>query len=619
MHGPDEATARNADRRRLFARLAMCLFLFSIPLALLAIQGWRQRWIGDDGMINIRIVHMILEGHGPVFNIGERVEAHTSALWVYLIAAWSALGARPEVAAMFGGWLLTLGGLVAGMFASFELEPRRATAKIREGAWCFPLGALIYASLPPAWDYTTSGLEMGLTLAWLGGTYWLATRWRNAEDASRAARRLWRITLLASSLGPLVRPDMAIPSILMGAIMLAGTRRTFGTFAWRRALECAAMLGAIPVGYQLFRMGYYGVLTPNTAIAKDAFGARWVQGHRFFDNTFGRYHLLAPMMLALLFAGERTLNAYRKRDLFRVALLSLPVVCGLFFLFYTVRIGGGFMHGRLLLPAIACLLLPVFTVCVKDAGAPVRSNWRFGAVILVALWSICCVNFFRVERENEHGIGDERGWYARMSTLPNPVLVSDYEAFSFYRDAADLREVANKYCPSEQLTAGTCAGPAVVYFDRPRKYGPAPGVPKESEVIPGSAADGVGFVVMRSAIGISGVVLGPGVHLVDHIGLADPIASHLVLVKRGRPGHEKQMRNVWVAARFAKPREGEDEKIGHAREALACPQVRELLEAVTAPMTRERFVKNVMSAPSLHRLRIHPDPQKARQCETAPR
>jgi len=49
--------------------------------------GWRQRWIADDGLIEARVVRQILAGHGPVFNPGERVEANTSALWTWLLAA----------------------------------------------------------------------------------------------------------------------------------------------------------------------------------------------------------------------------------------------------------------------------------------------------------------------------------------------------------------------------------------------------------------------------------------------------------------------------------------------------------------------------------------------------
>ena len=40
----------------------------------------------------------------------------------------------------------------------------------------------------------------------------------------------------------------------------------------------------MPVGYQIFRMGYYGLLFPGTALAKDASGAKWSQGFVYLAN-----------------------------------------------------------------------------------------------------------------------------------------------------------------------------------------------------------------------------------------------------------------------------------------------------------------------------------------------
>ena len=40
----------------------------------------------DDSYIFLRYAQNIAEGHGPVFNIGERVEGYSSALWTFTIS-----------------------------------------------------------------------------------------------------------------------------------------------------------------------------------------------------------------------------------------------------------------------------------------------------------------------------------------------------------------------------------------------------------------------------------------------------------------------------------------------------------------------------------------------------
>ena len=47
----------------------------------------------DDAFISFRYARNLLEGHGLVFNPGERVEGYTNLLWVLELAAlWGAFG-----------------------------------------------------------------------------------------------------------------------------------------------------------------------------------------------------------------------------------------------------------------------------------------------------------------------------------------------------------------------------------------------------------------------------------------------------------------------------------------------------------------------------------------------
>src|SRR5204863_4127765 len=95
------------------------------------------------------------------------------------------------------------------------------------------------------------------------------------------------------------------------------------------------------------------------------------------------------------------------------------------------------------------------------------------------------------------------------------------------------------------------------------------------------AALGAELVTGGDAVGLAGYVAGGRVHLVDLLGLSDPLAARLEITARGRPGHEKHLAQVWIAARFAAPGEpvpaavAPAEQLAAARQALACGDLRE--------------------------------------------
>ncbi|MGW2228860.1 hypothetical protein ACWCRG_25905, partial [Streptomyces formicae] len=212
-------TARGGrwDRRRLPLALA--------PALVILVAGFQRRWMSDDGHIYVRTVRQILAGNGPVFNTGERAESSTGTLWQWLLVAAGATGADIATAAMYGGLLLTAAG-----FALAALGALRLHGAERRGGALLPCGALVLLALPPVWDFATSGLETGLATCWLAGA-WLALV---------AGPRAWP-TCVVLGLGPLVRPDLALVSLVFLAAQWLMTRPS-----WRRARAGAGAPRARP-------------------------------------------------------------------------------------------------------------------------------------------------------------------------------------------------------------------------------------------------------------------------------------------------------------------------------------------------------------------------------------
>ena len=89
------------------------LVLRALPVAFLVALGWSHRWVEEDAFLNFRIVDQIRAGHGPVFNIGQRVEVATSPLWLAMLTVARSVVpfVRIEYLSIAGGLVLTGLGL----------------------------------------------------------------------------------------------------------------------------------------------------------------------------------------------------------------------------------------------------------------------------------------------------------------------------------------------------------------------------------------------------------------------------------------------------------------------------------------------------------------------------
>jgi hypothetical protein len=128
------------------------------------------------------------------------------------------------------------------------------------------------------------------------------------------------------------------------------------------------------------------------------------------------------------------------------------------------------------------------------------------------------------------------------------------------------------------------------------------------------------LIVVTDAIGQLGYEAGPEVFILDRFGLAEPLTARADVATEDawwrRAGHRTSLSSEWYAARFDVPgvlfhEELRPEATTAAREALACPPLSDLLEAVTEPMTPGRFLSNAWHSISFARVDVPPDPTQA--------
>jgi arabinofuranosyltransferase len=374
-------------------------------------------------------------------------------------------------------------------------------------------------------------------------------------------------------------------------------------------------------------MGYYALLVPGTALAKDAAGDKWSQGMTYLSNFDQPYALwvpvvlLVPLGLLLMFARRRPsfLRPVAAPNYGRMAravqsppaVVAFMLVSGLLQALYWIRQGGDFMHGRVLLTPLFCLLAPVAVIPVAVPDGKDYSQgtgyWLAGAASLlwlgVAGWSLWAANSPGMGDDATHvtysGIVDERRFYSQATGHAHPLTAADY--LGYPRVAAILTAIDNTPGGALLLPAGDYTKWNLVPMILPPPPSPAGTKP----YVIGQHA------VLFTNLGMVGMNVGLDVKVIDQIGLANPIAQHTERVKHARIGHDKSLFPDWLVADgpWVKWYPGippflDQQWVAEAAAALQCPGTAAMLNSVRGPMTPHRFVSNVLHSYQFTKYRI---------------
>jgi len=595
--GPDAAPGVHAPGRadRPARHRVVSWWPVLVPLVIVLVGSWAYRWVDEDAFINFRVVHNLLAGHGPVFNVGERVEVDSDPLWMFTLALlhtvvpWVSL----EWTSVVLGLACTAGGFVAGGLAVGRLGGRHDEGTV------LPLGLLMVSAVAGVWEFTTSGLEMSMVFLWLGLAYLLLVR--------VAGRRSGAVPVaVALGLGPLVRPELLLgASVFVAVLVVLVTSPTWPstTGRVRRAAAVVVAAAALPLAYELFRMAYYALVVPSTALAKAAGSSWWSQGATYLWNFVSPYTLWLPFLLAVPLVGARVAGWLRAGDRTGVLVLCTPLAVGLVDLLYVVHVGGDYMHARLLLPAFFALCLPVYV--------GVRSPRRVLVVpaVGIAVWSVVCLGWLRFIPPTVHGlnpqtvfISNERSSWITATGSAHPVTAADYRRALSGRAGAVLAEAARQVPPGRQEV--------LVITDPFAPLDPSAALPARSP-LPFSLA------VNLPAIGVIGYLAGPDVYVYDSYSLANPIGSHTTVLRHARPGHEKLIGPSWMLGRFGVPGATSTPggpsatSVAAARRAVDCDPLRAYLAAVTGPLTLSRMIANMGRSLSFTTMGFSADPTVA--------
>lgn len=398
----------------------LLLIIFSLIVFITA-------WLCDDAFITFRTVENFVNGFGLVWNVGERVQAYTHPLWMFILSSLYFITKEIYYSSISLSIILSL--------ATFYLIIKKLSVSIYNSF----IVAFILISSKAFVDYSTSGLENPFT------HFLIVLFCLVYFNAHNSTKKLFLLSLIsaAASLNRLDVIIIFIPFLIKNFLPLNNKiKNAFYVF-----------LGFVPlIIWEIFSLLYYGFPFPNTAYAKLNTGIPknelLLQGmYYILDSLYMDPLTFATLTWLIIFAFIKRKSEY-----------DALVIGVILYLMYIVYVGGDFMSGRFLSAPLLCtsvlisrieiksmkltLVLSVFIVCLGlmsprpnllsnanySLGPKIIFGYRFGPEIIGM----------------KNGITDERYWYYENTGLLNNLFERKLLNHPWVKHGIEIRKTKNE-------------------------------------------------------------------------------------------------------------------------------------------------------------------------------
>jgi hypothetical protein len=323
----------------------------------------------DDDFIVYRYARNLVEGHGLVFQPGERIEGYSAPLWVLIQAGGIALSLDPVVVS------LAL-GITAAAIATWAIGDAWR-ARFPEDRW--PVPALLLAATPALAWHAVVGLGTTLLAALLA--LWLRAHER--EERAGSSKYVSGAWLAAACLLRQECVLLAIPWAI----------------AARRKHAGAALLPFVALGgWTVFRLAYYGRWLPiSYAVKKLAFADDLSYGLAYLWNSTLECGVGVYLVLALFLL--------RGRSAARALALGLLAHAA-----FTVYVGGDYLP-------LARFFVPVLPLLAFAGSLAARELTITRRETRLALTLAALLALQWTQRERAQLFGEQRFFVERWAAL----------------------------------------------------------------------------------------------------------------------------------------------------------------------------------------------------------
>lgn len=400
-------------------------WLWILTCTFFSIAFIQTAWICEDAFITLRTVDNIINGFGPVWNIGERVQAYTHPLWLALITPLTYIIGDPYIALISLSYVLLITTL-------FIVSATRQTW----GLWnIIAISSLIWSR--SFVDYSSSGLENPLS-------HFLIATFLFFWICPQKKYNLVILSLLASAIY-LNRPDGVV---LVGPALVQA--------AWQHRKVTPLLIGSLPVIiWSAFSLLYYGSPIPNTALAKLATGiplsTSIQQAINYIDWTLHN----DPMTIIVIILGSIA-------GLIQVKLRALSTGLVLWVM-YLCAIGADYMGGRFF--SSATLAAAILLASTSNSALNLSLILSLGSTGWILIHTIGSPINFENRVISPSGVADERGfYYSKLGMLPS-IQQHSWRTHRWFKEGQSASHAPGVYTRCAIGITGYAAGSQAYIID----------------------------------------------------------------------------------------------------------------------------------------------------------
>ncbi len=365
-----------------------------LGLAIYTFLSINLQFTQDDAFISYRYVANFLNGHGLVYNIGERIEGFTNFGWVILLSSLGSVGIDYIATSKFIGFILGGGILVLTFMIARLVFQSRFT-------WLAILPLIVIAFNRSLAYWASAGLETSAFgfLSLLSLYYYL---------------RRSRLLVASLFLAVWIRPEGA----LIAALLIV-TEALVEKQIPRFSLRCSLIALLLSMPYVIFKLGYYGSILPLPFHAKTGWDINQLRsGLEYTGRFLGHYGIYGIGFVASFLFFKKLPGSAKTVLLFAVG-----------YVLYVTVIGGDVLKvHRFFLPVFGptaiVMVIPIWMLVRRLQATPAAV---IGTICLIALSSLV---YFMPYGYIQNYFIRERALTDKMGFLASEMKRSDATDFS---------------------------------------------------------------------------------------------------------------------------------------------------------------------------------------------